>query len=91
MLKGKSAIITGGVRGIGFGIAEECAKQGADIMICYRSNEDAAAKAAAELEELLVMEVTPEVEAIDIPITENLLLSANDIGLLTPFVHFTEE
>ena len=46
---------------------------------------------AAELEELLVMEVTPEVEAIDIPITENLLLSANDIGLLTPFVHFTEE
>ena len=48
-------------------------------------------KAAAELEELLVMEVTPEVEAIDIPITENLLLSANDIGLLTPFVHFTEE
>ena len=50
MLKGKSAIITGGVRGIGFGIAEEFAKQGADIMICYRSNEDAAAKAAAELE-----------------------------------------
>ena len=48
-------------------------------------------KAAAELEELLVMEVTPEVEAIDIPITENLLLSANDIGLLMPFVHFTEE
>ena len=48
-------------------------------------------KAAAELEELLAMEVTPEVEAIDIPITENLLLSANDIGLLMPFVHFTEE
>ena len=48
-------------------------------------------KAAAELEELLEMEVTPEVEAIDIPITENLLLSANDIGLLMPFVHFTEE
>ena len=48
-------------------------------------------KAAAELEELLEMEVMPEVEAIDIPITENLLLSANDIGLLMPFVHFTEE
>ena len=48
-------------------------------------------KAAAELEELLEMEVTPEVEAIDIPITENLLLSANDIGLLMPFVHFKEE
>ena len=33
----------------------------------------------------------PDVESIDIPITENLLLSANDIGLLMPFVHFTEE
>lgn len=32
-------------------------------------------KAAGELEELLAMEVTPEVEAIDIPITENLLLA----------------
>lgn len=50
MLKGKSAIITGGVRGIGFGIAEEFAKQGANVMICYRSNEEAAAKAVSELE-----------------------------------------
>ena len=55
------------------------------------SSEENEPKAAAELEELLAMEVTPEVEAIDIPITENLLLSANDIGLLMPFVHFTEE
>ena len=37
------------------------------------------------------MEVMPDVEVIDIPITENLLLSANDVGLLMPFVHFTEE
>ena len=55
------------------------------------AEEAPAVEAAAELEELLEMEVTPEVEAIDIPITENLLLSANDIGLLMPFVHFTEE
>ena len=48
-------------------------------------------KAAGELEELLEMEVMPDVEVIDIPITENLLLSANDIGLLMPFVHFTED
>ena len=47
-------------------------------------------KAAAELEELLAMEVTPDVEPIDIPITENLLLSANDLGLLMPFINFTE-
>lgn len=50
MLKGKSAIITGGVRGIGFGIAEEFARQGANVMICYHSNEEAAARAVEELE-----------------------------------------
>ena len=59
--------------------------------LVHRALELLAVEAAAELEELLEMEVTPDVESIDIPITENLLLSANDIGLLTPFVHFTEE
>ena len=50
MLKGKSAIVTGGVRGIGFAVAKEFAMQGADVMICYHSNDEAAARAAAELE-----------------------------------------
>lgn len=47
MLKGKKAIITGGVRGIGLGIAEEFCKNGADVMITYRGN-DAAAQEAQE-------------------------------------------
>lgn len=47
MLKGKKAIVTGGVRGIGLGIAEEFCRNGADVMITYRGN-DEAAKAAAE-------------------------------------------
>lgn len=49
MLKGKSAIITGGVRGIGKAIAEEFCKNGADVLLCYRSNDEQAQKTAAEL------------------------------------------
>jgi len=51
MLKGKSAIITGGVRGIGKAIAVEFCKNGADVVLSYRSNEDAAKQAAIELEQ----------------------------------------
>lgn len=50
MLKGKSAIITGGVRGIGRAIAEEFCKNGADVVIGFRSNQEAAEKTARELE-----------------------------------------
>ncbi|MDF2656852.1 MAG: fabG [Bacillota bacterium] len=49
MLKGKSAIITGGVRGIGKAVAGEFCRQGADVLLCYRSNEDAAKNTAEEL------------------------------------------
>lgn len=49
MLKGKKAIITGGVRGIGLGIAEEFCKNGADVMITYRGNDVAAKEAAVKL------------------------------------------
>lgn len=51
MLNGKSAVITGGVRGIGRAIAEEFCRQGADVLLCYRSNEEAAKKAVEELKE----------------------------------------
>lgn len=37
MLEGKTAIITGGSRGIGFAIAKELSNQGADIIICSRT------------------------------------------------------
>jgi 3-oxoacyl-[acyl-carrier protein] reductase len=49
MLKGKSAVITGGVRGIGRAIAEEFCRLGADVLLCYRSNDEAANKTAEEL------------------------------------------
>ena len=42
MLKGKTAIITGGVRGIGKAIALAFVENGANVALCYRGNEDAA-------------------------------------------------
>lgn len=47
--------------------------------------------AIAELDELLDLEVEPVIDALDIPITENLKISVNDIGYLKPFINFIEE
>ncbi|WP_416197454.1 MAG: 3-oxoacyl-[acyl-carrier-protein] reductase [Sporanaerobacter sp.] len=49
-LKGKTALITGGSRGIGRAIAIELSKQGANIVITYISNEANAKEVIAEVE-----------------------------------------
>ena len=49
-LSGKSAVVTGGSRGIGKAIALRLAKQGADISFSYRGNADAAKATVAEIE-----------------------------------------
>ncbi|MGI6205093.1 MAG: 3-oxoacyl-[acyl-carrier-protein] reductase [Anaerovoracaceae bacterium] len=51
MLEGKKAIVTGGVRGIGLACAEEFCRQGADVMITYHGNDEAAEAAKKKLEE----------------------------------------
>ena len=45
-LKDKAAIVTGGTKGIGFAIAEELVKSGANVVVCGRKREDV--QAAAE-------------------------------------------
>lgn len=52
MLKGKTAVITGGVRGIGKATALLFAENGAGLVICYRSNDAAAEEMKGELEKL---------------------------------------
>ncbi|MCR5481195.1 MAG: 3-oxoacyl-[acyl-carrier-protein] reductase [Clostridia bacterium] len=52
MLKGKTVVITGGVRGIGKGIALLFAENGANLVICYRSNDEAAQELKSELEKI---------------------------------------
>jgi 3-oxoacyl-[acyl-carrier protein] reductase len=49
-LSGKSAVVTGGSRGIGKAIALRLAEQGADICFSYASNADAASATVKEIE-----------------------------------------
>ncbi len=51
-LSGKSAVITGGARGIGRAIAVRLAEQGADVCFSYRGNAEAAAATVAQIEAL---------------------------------------
>jgi len=51
-LEGKSIAITGGDQGIGRAIAERLAQDGADIALCYRSNQSGAQEVADEITKL---------------------------------------
>src|SRR2546426_4905197 len=51
-LEGKTALVTGGGRGIGRGIVVELAREGADVAITYRRDREAAEATAAEVRAL---------------------------------------
>ena len=75
MLKGKSAIITGASRGIGKAIAIKFAKEGANIVINYRNNEEEALK-VEELEQLGVKTLIVKADISDLKQAENLIKQA---------------
>lgn len=57
----------------------------------FTFSEESEPLAITELDELLEMEVEPEIDIMDIPISEKIHVSVNDITLLMPFIHFTDE
>jgi 3-oxoacyl-[acyl-carrier protein] reductase/pteridine reductase len=52
LLSGKTALVTGGARRIGRGIALALAQAGADVVVTYLNSKDEAARTAAEIEAL---------------------------------------
>jgi 3-oxoacyl-[acyl-carrier protein] reductase len=74
-LSGKSAVVTGGSRGIGRAICLRLAEQGADVAFSFRGNEAAAADTAASIEGLGRRAVTFQGDVTD-PLAADGLVKA---------------
>lgn len=88
LLKGKNVIITGGSRGIGRGIAEKFAEQGANIAFTCIKMSDSSLELAKNLEKIGVKAKAYESNAADfdaaIKLAENVL---NDFGSIDVLVN----
>jgi len=73
LLEGKTAIITGGSRGIGKGIAEVFAKNGANVAFTYSSSSAAAEELEAELSALGVKAKAYQSNAADFNAAQDLV------------------
>jgi 3-oxoacyl-[acyl-carrier protein] reductase len=77
-LSGKSAIVTGGSRGIGRAIVLRLAEQGADVCFSYRGNADAAAEVVGEVERHGRKAVSHQADVTDPASAEGLVKAATD-------------
>jgi 3-oxoacyl-[acyl-carrier protein] reductase len=77
-LSGKSAVVTGGSRGLGRAIAIRLATQGADVTISYRGNQAAAAETVAAIEALGRRAVAVAADVRDPAAAERLIATALD-------------
>ena len=75
-LGGKTALVTGGSRGLGRAIATRLATQGADVAFSYRGNEAAAKETAARIEGLGRRAVTLQGDVSDPAAAEGVVAAA---------------
>ncbi len=73
MLKGKTALVTGGSRGIGRAICLALAAQGAQVALVYAGNEAAAAQTEAQIRALGVQAKAYRCDVKDFAATEELV------------------
>lgn len=72
-LKGKTAIVTGGSRGIGRAIALELAAKGANVAVNYTSNRESAEKVVAEIEAMGAAAMAVKADVSNSEEVENLV------------------
>ena len=77
-LSGKSALVTGGSRGLGRAIATRLAQQGADVAFSYRGNAAAADETKAIVEALGRKAVAVQADVRDVAAAEALVKQALD-------------
>ncbi len=77
-LSGKSALVTGGSRGIGKAIGLRLATQGADVAFSYKGNEAAARETAREIQAMKRRALAVQGDVADVDSAENVVKSALD-------------
>jgi 3-oxoacyl-[acyl-carrier protein] reductase len=75
-LSGKSALVTGGSRGIGKAIGLRLATQGADVAFSYRGNEAAARETAREIQAMKRRALAVQGDVADVDSAENVVKAA---------------
>ena len=79
-LQGKNAIVTGGSRGVGKGIALRLAKGGANVLITYAGNAAAAEETVEEMKAMGVKAAAIQADAADPASASAVVEAAKELG-----------
>jgi 3-oxoacyl-[acyl-carrier protein] reductase len=79
-LEGKIAVVTGGARGIGRGIALELAKRGAKVVVNYHANADAANDVVATIKQTGSDAIAVPADVSRFDEAQKLIKAATDFG-----------